>query len=64
MTDREKKLAAMASRSLNIDKLLADLDAIVKENEYLEQQLRDNWTHNLPLKSILSTQVVSFFTWL
>ncbi|XVF03607.1 hypothetical protein REPUB_Repub05bG0007700 [Reevesia pubescens] len=42
MADREKKLAAMASRSLNVDKLQADLDAIVKENEQLEQQLQDN----------------------
>ncbi|XWS11387.1 hypothetical protein CRYUN_Cryun38cG0079500 [Craigia yunnanensis] len=42
MADREKKLAAMASRSLNVDKLQADLDAILKENEYLEQQLQDN----------------------
>ncbi|OMO83784.1 hypothetical protein CCACVL1_11193 [Corchorus capsularis] len=42
MADHEKKLAAIASRSLNIDKLQADLDAIVKENEDLEQQLGDN----------------------
>ncbi|XVF77016.1 hypothetical protein PTKIN_Ptkin14bG0006400 [Pterospermum kingtungense] len=42
MADHEKKLAAMASRSLNVDKLQADLDAIVKENKYLEQQLQDN----------------------
>lgn len=33
--EHEKKLAAMASRSLNVDKLQADLDAIRKENEYL-----------------------------
>ncbi|XVE50886.1 hypothetical protein DITRI_Ditri01bG0199400 [Diplodiscus trichospermus] len=42
MADREKKLAAMASRSLNADKLQADLVSIMKENEYLEQQLWDN----------------------
>ncbi|XP_022716696.1 coiled-coil domain-containing protein 22 isoform X2 [Durio zibethinus] len=42
MADREKKLATMASRSLNVDKQQADLDAILKENEYLEQQLQDN----------------------
>lgn len=34
-TEHEKKLAAMASRSLNVDKLQADLDAIRMENEYL-----------------------------
>ncbi|GMJ11584.1 hypothetical protein like AT1G55830 [Hibiscus trionum] len=38
--DLEKKLAAMSARRLNADKLQADLDAIVKENEYLEQQQR------------------------
>ncbi|KAJ0101511.1 hypothetical protein Patl1_03806 [Pistacia atlantica] len=37
ITEYEKKLAAMASRSLNVDKLQADLDAILKENEHLEQ---------------------------
>lgn len=42
MAEHEKKLAAMAARSLNVDKLQADLDAIRKENEYLEQRLRDN----------------------
>ncbi|XP_039012228.1 coiled-coil domain-containing protein 22 homolog, partial [Hibiscus syriacus] len=36
----EKKLAAMSSRSLNADKLQADLDNIAKENKYLEQQLQ------------------------
>ncbi|KAM0995654.1 hypothetical protein ACFX2C_005759 [Malus domestica] len=36
----EKKLAAMASRSLNVDKLQADLDAIRRENEHLEKCLR------------------------
>ncbi|XWS09623.1 hypothetical protein CRYUN_Cryun39dG0005600 [Craigia yunnanensis] len=42
MAAREKKLDAMASRSLNVDKPQVDLDAIVKENEYLEQQLRES----------------------
>ncbi|XP_062074271.1 uncharacterized protein LOC133778388 isoform X2 [Humulus lupulus] len=39
--EREKKLAAMASRNLNVDKLQSDLDAIRKENEYLEKCLQD-----------------------
>ncbi|KAL5981940.1 hypothetical protein ACLOJK_016007 [Asimina triloba] len=38
--DQEAKLATMASRSFDMDKLEADLDAIRKENELLEQQLR------------------------
>ncbi|KAF9666564.1 hypothetical protein SADUNF_Sadunf16G0242000 [Salix dunnii] len=42
MTELEKKLQAMASRSLNVDKLQADLDAIVKENECLELRLAEN----------------------
>lgn len=42
VADHGKKLAAMASRSLNVDKLQADLDAIRKENEYLEQRLQDH----------------------
>ncbi|TXG68014.1 hypothetical protein EZV62_009289 [Acer yangbiense] len=42
MAEYEKKLAVMASRSLNVDKLQADLDAIMKENEYLEQCLKNN----------------------
>ncbi|KAM7251122.1 hypothetical protein ACFE04_023005 [Oxalis oulophora] len=37
VAEYEKKLAGLASRSLNADKLQADLDAIIKENEYLEQ---------------------------
>ena len=37
VAEREKKLAAMASRSLNVDKLQADLDAIRRENELLEK---------------------------
>ncbi|KAM2741148.1 hypothetical protein EV2_029752 [Malus domestica] len=32
--EHEKKLVAMASRSLNVDKLQADLDAIRRENDY------------------------------
>lgn len=40
-TEHEKKLAAMASRSLNADKLQADLEAIRRENEYLEKSLQD-----------------------
>ncbi|KAI7755624.1 hypothetical protein M8C21_007160 [Ambrosia artemisiifolia] len=38
-TDLESKLASIAIRSLNMDKLQADLDAIRKENEYLESRL-------------------------
>lgn len=37
IAENEKKLAAMASRSLNIERLQADLDAIIKENKHLEQ---------------------------
>ncbi|KAA8527087.1 hypothetical protein F0562_008684 [Nyssa sinensis] len=37
--EREAKLAALASQSLNIDKLQADLDAIRKENELLQHRL-------------------------
>ncbi|KAJ4725326.1 coiled-coil domain-containing protein 22-like [Melia azedarach] len=33
----EKKLAAISGQSLNVDKLQADLDAIIKENEFIEQ---------------------------
>ncbi|KAB2048968.1 hypothetical protein ES319_A13G145800v1 [Gossypium barbadense] len=40
IADLEKKLAAVSSRSLNEDKLQADVDAIMKENEYLEQQIQ------------------------
>lgn len=40
--EREKKLATMASRSLNVDKLQADLDAITRENEHLEKSLQGN----------------------
>ncbi|KAI6690770.1 hypothetical protein NL676_027598 [Syzygium grande] len=39
IAENEKKLAAMDSRSLNIERLQADLDAIIKENEHLEQCL-------------------------
>ncbi|XP_030441906.1 uncharacterized protein LOC115664084 isoform X2 [Syzygium oleosum] len=42
IAENEKKLAAMASRSLNIERLQADLDAIIKENEHLEQCLEKN----------------------
>ncbi|RVX14883.1 Coiled-coil domain-containing protein 22 [Vitis vinifera] len=42
VTEHEAKLAAMASRSLNINKLQADLDAIRQENECLEQRLQDD----------------------
>ncbi|KAK8318146.1 hypothetical protein V6Z11_A13G153200 [Gossypium hirsutum] len=40
IADLEKKLAAVSSRSLNEDKLQVDVDAIMKENEYLEQQIQ------------------------
>ncbi|XP_023759563.1 uncharacterized protein LOC111907976 isoform X2 [Lactuca sativa] len=36
MTDLETKLSSIASRTLNIDKLQADLDALRKENNYLQ----------------------------
>ncbi|XP_048131393.1 coiled-coil domain-containing protein 22 homolog isoform X5 [Rhodamnia argentea] len=42
IAENEKKLAFMASRSLNIERLQADLDAIIKENERLEQCLEMN----------------------
>ncbi|KAF8026412.1 hypothetical protein BT93_F3025 [Corymbia citriodora subsp. variegata] len=42
IAENEKKLAAMASRSLNIERLQADLDAIIKENKHLEQCLEMN----------------------
>ncbi|KAF5781292.1 putative Coiled-coil domain-containing protein [Helianthus annuus] len=38
-TDLETKLSSIATRSLNMDKLQVDLDAIRKENEYLESRL-------------------------
>ncbi|PQQ20314.1 coiled-coil domain-containing protein 22 isoform X2 [Prunus yedoensis var. nudiflora] len=39
--EHEKKQMAMGSRSLNVEKLQADLDAIMRENEYLEKCLHD-----------------------
>ncbi|KAG9137177.1 hypothetical protein Leryth_012009 [Lithospermum erythrorhizon] len=39
VADYETKLAAITSRSLNLDKLNADLDAIRKENELLAQRI-------------------------
>ncbi|GKA47294.1 coiled-coil domain-containing protein 22 isoform X2, partial [Tanacetum coccineum] len=41
-TDLETKLSSVAAQSLNIDKLQADLDAIRKENEYLECRLSNS----------------------
>lgn len=38
-TDLETKLSGIAARSLNIDQLQADLDAIRKENEYFQSRL-------------------------
>lgn len=35
-SDLETKLSSIGTRILNMDKLQADLDAIRKENEYLE----------------------------
>ncbi|XP_031375479.1 coiled-coil domain-containing protein 22 isoform X1 [Punica granatum] len=40
--EHEKKLAGMATGSSNISKLEANLETIVKENEYLEQRLQHN----------------------
>lgn len=42
IAENEKKLAAMASRILNIERLQADLDAIIEENKHLEQCLEMN----------------------
>ncbi|CAK9145082.1 unnamed protein product [Ilex paraguariensis] len=42
VADLEAKLASMASRSLNIDKLQADLDSIREENESLQQGLSNS----------------------
>ncbi|KAG5541838.1 hypothetical protein RHGRI_021621 [Rhododendron griersonianum] len=39
--EHEAKLSALARRSFNVDKLKADLDAIRRENEFLEQHLRN-----------------------
>lgn len=39
-TELEAKLAAMASRSFDTDKLEADLNGIRKENNLLEQRLQ------------------------
>lgn len=39
VTDYEGKLATMASRSVDIDKLKADLDTIRRENDFLEKKL-------------------------
>lgn len=36
MTDLETKLSSVATRTLNIHKLQADLDALRKENNYLQ----------------------------
>ncbi|KAF5728478.1 coiled-coil domain-containing protein 22 isoform X1 [Tripterygium wilfordii] len=41
VAEHEKKLSTMTSQSLHMHKLQADIDAIVKENEYLEQRIRD-----------------------
>ncbi|XP_022886612.1 coiled-coil domain-containing protein 22 [Olea europaea var. sylvestris] len=41
VADYEAKLATTTSRRLNVDKLQADLVAIRKENDLLEQRLRD-----------------------
>ncbi|KAJ8765087.1 hypothetical protein K2173_010569 [Erythroxylum novogranatense] len=40
--EHEKKLAAIASKSLNINKVQADLDVILKENECLERHIQDS----------------------
>lgn len=42
VADCEAKLTSMSSRSLNIDKLHADLDAIRKENNMLEMNLQNS----------------------
>ncbi|XP_042498002.1 coiled-coil domain-containing protein 22 isoform X2 [Macadamia integrifolia] len=40
--EQDAKLTTMSSRSLDINKLQADLEAIKRENEYLEQKLQHN----------------------
>ena len=40
--EQEAKLTALSSRSIDIDKLQSDLDSIRKENEFLEQKLRQD----------------------
>lgn len=42
VAEYEAKLVAVLSRSLNMDKLQADLDAIRKENKHLEQHLESS----------------------
>lgn len=42
MADYEGKLATMASRTVDIDKLKADLDTIRRENDLLEARLSEN----------------------
>lgn len=37
-TDLETKLSSVATRTLNVDKLQADLDSVRKENQYLQSQ--------------------------
>ncbi|KAK3008701.1 hypothetical protein RJ639_015250 [Escallonia herrerae] len=41
LADHEAKLAAMAFRKVNADKLQADLDAIKKDNDLLRQRLHN-----------------------
>ncbi|KAK4753338.1 hypothetical protein SAY87_022136 [Trapa incisa] len=43
IAEHEKKIAEMASPSLDIDKLKSDLEAIIKENESLEQGLHGDF---------------------
>ncbi|KAF7144685.1 hypothetical protein RHSIM_Rhsim04G0010900 [Rhododendron simsii] len=40
--EHKAKLSALARRSFNVDKLKADLDAIRRENEFLEQRLHNS----------------------
>lgn len=42
IAENEKKLASLVSRSLNIERLEADLNAIKEENDRLEQCLKMN----------------------
>lgn len=42
VADYEGKLATMASRTVDIDKLKADLDTIRRENDLLEARLSEN----------------------
>lgn len=47
VTDYEGKLATMASRSVDIDKLKANLETITRENDLLEKKLSNDSSQNV-----------------